>query len=213
MKKIIIFIWLLITTHSLFAQAAKTIVFNQPDKDRGYSVMKALSLRASATEFDTASIDLQDLSDLLWAANGINRPKEGKRTAPSAINAQDIDIYVFMKTGIYFYNAKKHLLELFVEDDRRNLIADMQAFVSRAPVILLLVSDISRFTFKNDSLKMIWAAEDAGIVSQNISLFCASAGLSTRPRAFMNQEKLRKVLKLKDSQHLMLNNPISYKNK
>lgn len=213
MKKIIIFIWLLITAHSLFAQAAKTIVLNQPDKDRGYSVMKALSLRASATEFDTASIDLQDLSDLLWAANGINRPKEGKRTAPSAINAQDIDIYVFMKTGIYFYNAKKHLLELFVEDDRRNLIADMQAFVSRAPVILLLVSDISRFTFKNDSLKMIWAAEDAGIVSQNISLFCASAGLSTKPRAFMNQEKLRKVLKLKDSQHLMLNNPISYKNK
>jgi SagB-type dehydrogenase family enzyme len=211
MKNIIFIILLMISANSLFAQTTKTIVLNPPSKDRGFSVMKALSLRASATEFDTTSIDLQDLSDLLWASNGINRPSTGKRTAPSAINAQDIDVYVFMKTGIYLYDAKKHILDLIIDNDYRNIVADRQLNVLKAPVICLLVSDISKFTFGNDSLKMIWAAEDAGIVSQNISLFCASAGFATRPRSFMNQQKLREILKLRDTQCLILNNPVSYK--
>jgi SagB-type dehydrogenase family enzyme len=211
MKNIVFIILLVVTVNSLFAQTTKTIVLNPASNDRGLSVIKALSLRASAAEYDTASINLQDLSDLLWAANGVNRSLTGKRTAPSAINAQDIDVYVFMKTGIYFYDAKKHLLDLIVDSDYRNIVADKQLNVLKAPVICLLVSDISRFTFGNDSLKMIWAAEDAGIISQNISLFCASAGFATRPRAFMNQQKLREILKLKDTQHLMLNNPVSHK--
>jgi SagB-type dehydrogenase family enzyme len=211
MKNIVFLILLIITVNSLFAQTTKTIVLNPPSNDRGLSVIKALSLRSSATEFDTASINLQDLSDLLWTANGINRSLTGKRTAPSAVNAQDIDIYVFLKTGIYFYDAKKHLLDLIVDSDCRNIVADKQQNVLKAPVIFLLVSDISRFVFGSDSLKMVWAAEDAGIVSQNISLFCASVGFTTRPRAFMNQQKLREILKLKDTQHLMLNNPVSYK--
>jgi SagB-type dehydrogenase family enzyme len=211
MKKIIILIWFTIFTSSLFAQGTKTIVLNPPDTTRGLPVMKALSLRASAKEFDTTRINLRDLSDLLWAANGVNRPESGKRTAPSALNAQDIDVYVFMKSGIYLYNAKKHLLEFIVDNDYRNLIADKQVNVAKAPLICLLVSDISRFASGKDSLKLVWAAEDAGIVSQNISLFCAAVGLATRPRAFMNHQKLLEILKLKDSQHLMLNNPVSYK--
>ena len=211
MKKIIMLIWFTIFASSLFAQGTKTIVLNPPDRTRGLPVMKALSLRASATEFDTTRINLQDLSDLLWASNGVNRPETGKRTAPSAINAQDIDVYVSMKSGIYLYKAKKHLLELIVDGDYRNFIADKQENVSKAPLICLLVSDISRFVFGKDSVKLIWASVDAGIVSQNISLFCASVGFATRPRASMNQQKLREILKLKDSQHLMLNNPISYK--
>jgi SagB-type dehydrogenase family enzyme len=211
MKKIIILIGFTILAGSLFAQGTKTIVLNPPDTTRGLPVMKALSLRASAKEFDTTRINLQDLSDLLWASNGVNRPEVGKRTAPSALNAQDIDVYVFMKSGIYLYDAKKHLLELIVDNDYRNVIAGKQENVSKAPLICLLVSDISRFAFGKDSLKLVWAAEDAGIVSQNISLFCASVGLATRPRASMDQQKLREILKLKDSQHLMLNNPVSYK--
>lgn len=78
-------------------------------------------------------------------------------------------------------------------------------------LLFFLVSDISRFRFGEDSLRLAWAAMDAGIVSQNISLFCASVGFATRPRAGMNQQKLREILTLKDSQHLMLNNPVSYK--
>jgi len=211
MKKILVSIYFIILAGTLFAQGTKTIILTPPDLTRGFPVMKALSLRASASEFDTTSLKLQDLSDLLWASNGVNRPDVGKRTAPSAMNAQDIDVYVFMKSGIYLYDAKKHLLELVVNSDYRNLVADKQVNFAKAPVICLLVSDISKFHNGEDAGKLVWAAEDAGIVSQNISIFCASAGLATRPRASMDQQKLKEILKLKDSQHLMLNNPVSYK--
>ncbi|KPK83714.1 MAG: dehydrogenase [Bacteroides sp. SM23_62_1] len=213
MKRIIIYIMLIMLTGSLFAQGTKTIVLNPPDKTRGLPYMEAISLRASVTEFDTSDIKLQDLSDLLWAANGINRPEEGKRTAPSAMNAQDIDIYVLMKSAVYLYDAKQNLLEHVVDGDHRMLIAGRQVAVAKAPVICLLVSDISRFRAGEDSLKLVWAAIDAGIVSQNINIFCAATGLTTRPRASMNQEKLREVLQLTDTQHLMLNNPVSYRKK
>ena len=211
MKKTLFQIWLLILASSMFAQSTKSLLLNPPDTARGLPFMKALSLRASASDWDSTKLDLQDLSDLLWAANGINRPETGKRTAPSAMNAQDIDVYVCMKSGIYLYDAKKHLLELVIDNDYRNLIAGRQEAVATAPVICLLVSDISRFRVGEDSLKLFWASAEAGIVSQNISIFCASIGLATRPRASMDQQKLRQILKLTDSQHLMLNNPVSYK--
>lgn len=197
----------------MFAQGTKSLPLNPPDTARGLPFMKALSLRASASNWDSANLDLQDLSDLLWAANGINRPEEGKRTAPSAMNAQDIDIYVLMKSAVYLYDAKQNLLEHVVDGDHRMLIAGRQVAVAKAPVICLLVSDISRFRAGEDSLKLVWAAIDAGIVSQNINIFCAATGLTTRPRASMNQEKLREVLQLTDTQHLMLNNPVSYRKK
>jgi SagB-type dehydrogenase family enzyme len=211
MKNIVLYIWITVLAFPLFAQSTKTIVLNPPDITRGLPVMKALSLRTSANDFDTARIKMQDLSDLLWASNGINRPDVGKRTAPSAINAQDLDVYVSMETGIYLYDAKKHVLDLIIGGDHRKLIAGRQEKFAKAPVICLLVSDISRFKFGEDSLKLIWAAEDAGIVSQNISLFCASVGLATRPRATMDLIKLRELLKLNKSQYLMLNNPVSIK--
>jgi SagB-type dehydrogenase family enzyme len=207
MKAIIIS--LIVLSSNLLAQ--NTIILSSPDLTRGLPVMKALSLRASEREFDTTSLSLKDLSDLLWAANGINRPEVGKRTAPSAINAQDIDVYVCMKSGVYLYNADKHVLNIVAPGDHRKLAAGSQEDVSKAPVICLMVSDISRFSRGEDSKKMVWAAEDAGIVSQNISIFCASVGFATVPRATMDQQKLRGVLQLKDSQHLMLNNPVSYK--
>jgi len=198
-------------TTCMFAQNSKTILLNSPDTNRGLPLMKALLHRASEREFDSTSLTLQDLSDLLWAANGINRPESGKRTAPSATNAQDIDVYVFMKSGVYLYDAKKNLLEFVVDGDYRNFVAGRQESVANAPVICLLVSDISRFRSGTDSLKLVWAAEDAGIVSQNISIFCAAVGFSTVPRATMDREKIREILKLKTTQHPMLNNPVSYK--
>ena len=210
MKRTFLLISLLILTSSMFAQSTKSLLLNPPDTTRGLPIMKAMSLRASASEWDSTDLDLQDLSDLLWAANGINRPGSGKRTAPSAHNAQDIDVYVSMRSGIYLYDAKKHLLELVHDMDCRTLIADQQKAVASAPVICVLVSDISRFEVGEDAEKLFWAAADAGIVSQNISICCASLGLATRPRASMDQQKLRQILKLKDSQHLMLNHPVSY---
>ncbi len=211
MKKTILLGWLVMQAAASFAQEAKPLALNPPQTDRGLPVMEALSVRASVREFDSTTLSIQDLSDLLWAANGINRPDEGKRTASSAQNAQDIDVYACMESGCYLYDAAEHVLKPVAEGDHRPHIAGRQEQVTQAPVICLLVSDISRFRSGTDSLKLVWAAIDAGIVSQNISLFCASTGLATRPRASMDQEKLREVLKLKESQHLMLNHPVSYK--
>lgn len=210
MKMMISHICFIFLTVSLFAQGTTKIVLNPPDLKRGLPVMEALSKRASATEFTSAKLNIQDLSDLLWAANGINRKENGKRTAPSAMNSQDIDVYLFAEEGAYLYDAVNHVLNPVASNDQRALVAGTQSDFAKAAVILLLVSDISRFKSGDDAMKLSLAAYDAGIVSQNISVFCAGVGLKTRCRATMDQQKLREILKLKDSQHLMLNNPVSY---
>jgi SagB-type dehydrogenase family enzyme len=211
MKKTLLTLCIALLAGSLFAQATKTIALNPPDTNGGLPVMKALKLRASATKYDTAMLKLQDISDLLWAANGVNRPASGKRTAPSAINAQDIDVYVVMKSGAYLYDAPKHILTLIAEGNHRASCAGKQELDGTPPLFCVLVSDISKFSRGVDSTRLVWAAEDAGIVSQNISLFCASEGMSTRVRATMDITKLREVLRLKDSQYPVLNHPVSYK--
>ena len=195
---------------SLNAQELKTVVLNTPDKTRGLPVMQALEKRSSASAFSSDKLKLQDLSDLLWAANGINRPDLKKRTAPSAMNAQDIDVYVFMEEGVYLYNASGQTLEPVVAGDQRLLVAGRQTEFAKAAILLVMVSDISRFPGSDDAGKLSMAAMDAGLVSQNISIFCAGVGLSTRPRATMDLVKLREILKLKDSQYPLLNNPVSY---
>lgn len=194
----------------LIAQQA-FIKLETPDLNRATSLMEALSVRASAREYDTTRLSLQDLSDLLWAANGINRPEEGKRTAPSAMNSQDVDIYVFMKNGVFRYDHQDHALVGVAEGDFRKHVAGRQEAVAEAPVILVLVSDISRFRAGSDEVKRTWAAVDVGTVSQNISLFCAATNLATRPRASMDQEALRELLKLNEHQLLILNHPVSYR--
>lgn len=189
---------------------AQSIVLNKPNLEREGNLMKALSERASARVFDSTPLSIQDLSDLLWAANGVNRVESGKRTAPSAINAQDIDIYVFDSKGVYLYNAQKHILEGVVNGDYRKIISNQDKDPYPA-LILLLVSDISRFTRADDSLKTEWAAMDAGIVSQNIMLFCSSAGMESRPRAFMKKSEINELLQLGTTKLPMLNIPVSYK--
>lgn len=207
--KLFLLIGLIMTT-AVLAQNAEPIALKQPNLKRGIPVMQALSLRKSTREFVSKPLDIQDLSDLLWAANGINRPDEGKRTAPSAINAQDIDIYVLMETAAYLYNPEKNILEHVADGDFRKLAADRQETIADAPLFLLLVSETARFQRGDDDQKMTWAGEDAGIVSQNISIFCASENLATVVRAIMDRDGLRKALNLKDTQKLMLNHPVSY---
>lgn len=193
-----------------YSQKMERIKLNQPDTSRGIPVMKALSHRASASSFDTLELSNKDLSDLLWAGNGINRPETGKRTAASSYNSQDIDIYVFMQKGVFLYNPKENSLDPVVSGDHRQLIASSQAFVNDSKQIFLLVSDISRFKEGEKADKMNWAAIDAGIVAQNIMIFCASEGLLARPRVYMDIEKIRQILNLKENQHPILNIPVSY---
>lgn len=232
------------------AQELKTIKLNEPNKKRGLPVMEALSVRASVRDWSNKDVSLQDLSDLLWAANGINRPESGKRTAASAMNAQDVDIYLFNKDGAYLYDPKQHALIPVAAGDHReelgmrpgggpggpggpppgakpeNAPAAPPAKPegppgtppgggpggpsTPAPIQLYLVSDISRFSRGTQELKLEWAAIDTGIVSQNIGLFCAATGLATRPRAGMNKDLLKSLLKLKETQFPILNHPIGY---
>jgi SagB-type dehydrogenase family enzyme len=201
---------LVLITPILFAQTQPVIELDSVDFSQGSTVMHALQVRASTTAFDTTMITPQQLSALLWAANGVNRPESGKRTAASATNAQDIDLYVCMEQGIWFYNYALHRLDPVVTGDHRLLVAARQTWTAQAPVFILMVSDISRFNHGTDSIKLIRGAMDAGIVSQNISLYCAAVGLETRIRAVMEKEQLHAVMKLKPSQYLMLNNPVGY---
>ena len=172
-------------------------------------MMQAFANRHSARVFANKKLSVKDLSDLLWAANGVNRADKGMRTAPSALNKQDIDVYVVLAEGAYLYDAKAHTLKPVAKGDYRPLLAGGQDFVNKAPACLLLISDLSRFGEEKEHTRIL-AAMDAGIVSQNINLFCAGAGLSTVPRESMDQAGLRKALKLKDSQIPLMNNPVGY---
>ncbi|MDR1273211.1 MAG: SagB/ThcOx family dehydrogenase [Odoribacteraceae bacterium] len=209
MKHLFFFAAALLFSLAARAQELKEIKLNAPDKSRGSSVMQALDVRASAREMEETALSLQDLSDLLWAAYGTNRP-DGRRTAPTAKNAQDIDLYVCLPAGAYLYDARNNLLKPIASGDLRPALASGQAFINKVPVVLLIVSDYSRFRLNDDEKARLWAAMDGGIVSQNINIFCAAVGLSTVPRAYMDQEQIKKALKLTDTQMPVLNNPVGY---
>ena len=126
------------------------------------------------------------------------------------MNRQDVDIYVVLPQGTYLYDAKGHKLNLISEGDYRSAVAGGQAFVNSAPLSLVLVSDLSKLGDVKNNRTQMTGAMDAGIVSQNISLFCSAARLATVPRATMDTTRLRSALKLKDGQIPMMNHPVGY---
>ncbi len=207
MKKLQLFVVCLMMAATCAAQ--KVIQLPKPNLNRAGTVMKALSDRCSTREYADKALTNADLSDLLWAANGVNRP-DGKRTAPSAMNRQDVDIYVVMAKGAYLYDAKAHALNLVKEGDFRTAVASGQDFAAKAPVSLVLVSELSRMGDATKEGTKVTCALDAGIVSQNISIFCAMAKLGTVARGTMNQAKLKEALNLTNTQMLMLNHPVGY---
>ena len=209
MKKLLVILFAAFLATGISAQPAKTVKLNAPNKQRGESTMQALEKRKSTREYAARELSLQDLSDLLWAANGMNRPADNKRTAPTAMNKQEIDVYVIKPEGAYLYDAKAHELKLVIAKDLREFAADRQAFAKEAPVILLIVADMGRVGGNSEAFG-VFAAIDAGIVSQNISLFCAGCGFGTVPRGYMNKEALAKELGLGESYQLYLNHPVGY---
>ncbi|MDR1332575.1 MAG: SagB/ThcOx family dehydrogenase [Tannerella sp.] len=210
MKKVIISLTaLFMTLSNIHSQELQAIKLKSPGKSRGSAVMKALSDRHSDRVYDTKDISLQDLSDLLWAANGVNR-SDGGRTAPSAMNRQEIDVYVVRGDGTYLYDAAAGTLNPLSKGDYRKAVAGGQDFAATAPVCLVLVANLEKLGDPASEHTRLIAAMDAGIVCQNINVFCSAAGLSTVPRATMDRDELVKVLKLTDKQYLMLNNPVGY---
>ncbi|MCD7932916.1 MAG: SagB/ThcOx family dehydrogenase [Tannerellaceae bacterium] len=209
MRRLIIAGLVLLFMGSINAQQLQPVQLVQPDKTRGKAVMAALSERKSTREFNSRALLDQDLSDLLWAAWGVNR-EDGRRTAPSALNKQDVDVYVIMQHGAYIYDGKSHSLQPVSAGDHRIAVAGQQAFAAEAPVALVLVSDLDRFGGTVTEHTKLMAAVNIGVILQNINIFCAATGLVTVPRAFMDTEALREALHLKDSQLLLMNNPVGY---
>jgi SagB-type dehydrogenase family enzyme len=191
------------------AQEIKPIKLPQPRTQGGMPLMDALKARKSSRSFSEREIPLDVLSDLLWAAFGINRPEEGKRTAPSSRNWQEIDIYVAMKHGLYLYDAKTNTLEPVLAKDIRALTGT-QSFVSKAPINLIFVADFDRMGKASDEDKRFSSAADCGFISQNVYLFCASAGLATVVRGSIDRDTLAKEMKLRPSQRIILAQTVGY---
>ena len=210
MKKLGLLCMLTSIMISVNAQNFEKIQLNKPDQKRGLTIMEAFSKRQSVREYSEKPLSLQDLSDLLWATIGINRPETSKRTAPTAMNKQEIDVYVCFSDGAYLYDAKNHVLIPVAKGDFRPILAMQQDFVNKAPICLVIVADISKFDGDNKEQKMYSGAIDAGIVSQNISLFCAGTNMATVPRGWMDKDGIAKALHLKESQIPVLNHPVGY---
>ena len=192
------------------AQDLAPVALPAPQTDGGKPLMQALKLRASARAFAPEPLPDQTLSNLLWAAWGINRPQEGKRTAPSARNWQEIDVLVVNATGTYVYDATAHALKPLAAGDLRAL-AGTQDFVKGAPLDLVYVADVSRMEGGSDVQPMAYA--DAAFIAQNVYLFCASEGLATVVRASVDRPALAKALKLRDSQLVVFAQTVGFPKK
>lgn len=188
------------------------VKLDSPRLDRGIPVMQALKDRKSEREFSGRKLSLPHLSELLWAANGVNR-EDGRRTAPSAQNKHVVDVYVVLQEGVYLYEPAGHQLLPLVEGDFRNLTG-MQDYVFNAPVNLVYVADLdklkdSRMPAPADE-KMKWAYIEAGHKAENVYIYCASEGLGARTRMLIDKEKLGTVMKLRPEQTVISAQTVGY---
>ncbi len=190
------------------AQELKPIPLPAPQTTGGKPLMEVLKERKSTREYATEKLPPQMLSNLLWAAWGINRP-DGRRTAPSASNRQEISIYAVTADGAYAYDATANALNPVVTTDIRNL-AGKQDWVAAAPLNLIYVADLAKFPGTDESGKVATANADTGFIAQNVYLFCASEGLGTVVRGSVDRAPLAKALNLRPEQRIILAQTVGY---
>ncbi len=187
---------------SAFAQELQPIKLPEPKLDANKSLAQALKDRKTTREYAEANLSEQTLSNLLWAAFGINRPGSEKRTAPSALNWQEIAVYVSTTQGIYLYDPKGNALIPVASGDLRSLTYTQVERFKDAPVDLVYVADMAK-TGAEDARKNLLVAMDTGFVAENVYLYCASEGLPTGFRVSIPKEKLGQALKLRPTQMIM----------
>lgn len=193
----------------LTAQELKPIQLPAPQTEIGKPFMQAVKMRQSARTFIGKQLPLQELSNILWAAYGINRPENGKRTAPSAMNWQEYDIYVTMKEGAFIYDAKKNALHSVAEGDLRGATG-VQDFVKNASVNLVYVADFKKISRASEEDSKLFVYTDCGFIAQNVYLYCASQGISARVRGLVDRPKLSEALKLRPEQKIVLCHSLGY---
>ena len=191
------------------AQQLKTINLPAPQTTGGMPLMQVLKARHSTREFSSRKLPLQVLSNLLWAAFGVNRPESGKRTAPSAMNRQEIAIYVATADGLYVYDAKGNKLDPVLNEDVR-AATGTQSFVGEAPVNLVYVADLAKAGGASAEDRALYTGADTGVIAQNVYLFCASEGLGVVVRGSVNRTALAKNMKLRPDQKIILAQTVGY---
>jgi SagB-type dehydrogenase family enzyme len=191
------------------AQALQPLPLVKPDTEGGRPLMQALKARQSQRAISAKKLTPQTLSNLLWAACGVNRADSGRRTAPSAVNWQEVDVYVALAQGLYLYDAKAHALTPVLAADIR-AGAGRQGLAGEAPVDLIYVADRSRMGKAEEADKDFYSATDTGYISQNVYLFCASEGLATVVLGMVDRPALAKKMGLRPDQKIMLTQPVGY---
>lgn len=200
---------LILLTGAGYAQERGAIKLPAPVMTGGMPLMQALKARHSTREFSGKALSPQVLSNLLWAAAGVNRPDSGKRTAPSARNWREIDIYITLPEGAYRFDANEHVL-LPVRSEDLRAQTGVQDFVARAPVNLVYVANLDRMQGASSEHQDLYAAADTGFIAQNVYLFCASEGLATVVRGSVDKEALAPMLGLGEWQRIILAQTVGY---
>jgi hypothetical protein len=188
---------------------APRMALPEPQKRGGMPVMEAIAKRRSQREFSAAPLSQQTLSDLLWAAFGVNRPESGGRTAPSALNAQEIDIYAALPGGLYIYDPAGHSLSLVAPVDARR-VTGYQDFVDEAPLDLVYVADHSHMGGVPPERRLAYSSASAGAIAQNVYLYCASAGLATLVRGWFDHAALKQALRLSNDEHVVMTQTVGH---
>ena len=194
---------------ALFATPGKANLLPSPSTGNGGSLLSALKNRKSTRSFSSQPLSRQMMSNLLWAAFGVNRPDIGFRTAPSPMNTQEIEIYVATANGLYLYDATFHQLVQLKKDDIRSFCGK-QGFVANAALNLIYVADFSKLGDRNDDKKLFYAAADTGFISQNVYLFCAAFGLGTVVRDWIDRQVLAEKISLRKEQRIILAQTVGY---
>lgn len=191
------------------AYAEGDIVLPTPNMKGGKPLMEVLKDRRTDRSFDPRPLSPQVLADLLWATDGINRPETGMRTAPTAKNCQEIEIYVALESGLYLYDPGRNILVKVSGDDIR-AATGLQPFVKDAPVNLIFVLDEKKGASLGNRMDF-YAACDTGYISQNVYLFSASEGLATVARGWFDEKALSKAMNLPSGKRVILTQTVGYK--
>lgn len=194
----------------LAAADAPVIALPPPHKTGGKPLMEALAARQSTRAYANRTLPAQVLSDLLWAAWGVNRPQNGFRTAPSSHSFMDIDIYLAMANGVWIYDPKAHRISRYLQEDLRAQTTTDQDYVKTAALNLIYVSEAARMQHPSAQDRLLNGIADSAVIAQNVYLFCASAGLGTVLRASVPGKELASRLRLKPTQAIYFAQSVGY---
>jgi len=207
MKKIILSALICLALNSVFMNVmAQDIVLPAPQKTGGKPLMQALNERKTTRDFTEDKLTDQQLSNLLWAACGINRPDK-RRTAPSALNYQEIDLYVALPGGLYVYQAESHTLKFIHNRDIRKYTGS-QGFVSDAALNIVYVADLAKLRIKEgeafEDSDLFMSYSNTAFIGQNVYLFCASENLGCVIRGSIPADRLATEMGLRSNQRITL---------